>query len=55
MLFSLVSYALTRSRRDYTSQTAVLASSYTVVVDAEQSNRARNVLANAGRGTGTVL
>lgn len=55
MLFSLVSYALTRSRRDYTSQTAVLATSYAVVVDPEHANRARNVLANAGRGTGTVL
>ncbi|WP_344790755.1 general stress protein [Gryllotalpicola daejeonensis] len=55
MLFSLVSYALTRSRRDFTSQSAVLASSYAVVVDPEQANRARNVLANAGRGTGTVL
>jgi hypothetical protein len=55
MLFSLVSYALTRSRRDYTSQTAVLATSYTVVVDSELANRARNVLAEAGRGTGTIL
>lgn len=55
MLFSLVSYALTRSRRDYTSQTAVLASSYAVVVDPEHANRARNVLAEHGRGTGTVL
>jgi hypothetical protein len=55
MLFSLVSYALTRGRRDYTSQTAVLATSYAVVVDPDSANRARNVLANAGRGTGTVL
>jgi len=55
MLFSLVSYSLTRSRRDYTSQTAVLATSYAVVVDPEMSNRARNVLAQNGRGSGTVL
>lgn len=55
MLFGLVSYALTRSRRDYTSQTAVLATSYSVVVEPEIANRARNVLSNAGRGTGTIL
>jgi hypothetical protein len=52
MLFSLVSYALTRRRRDYTSQTQVLASSYAVLVDSDLANRARNVLAENGRGTG---
>jgi hypothetical protein len=54
MLFSLVSYALTRRRRDYTSQTQVLASSYSVLVDSDLANRARNVLAENGRGTGLV-
>ncbi len=54
MAFGLISYALTRRRRDYTSSTAVLATSYAVVVDSELANRARNVLAENGRGTGTV-
>ncbi|WP_051142602.1 general stress protein [Gryllotalpicola ginsengisoli] len=54
MLFSLVSYALTRRRRDYTSQTQVLATSYSVLVDSDIANRARNVLAENGRGTGLV-
>lgn len=48
MLFSLVSYAITRRRRDYTSQTQVLASSYSVMVAPDLANRARNVLVNAG-------
>ncbi|HEY0249299.1 MAG TPA: general stress protein [Gryllotalpicola sp.] len=54
MLFSLVSYAITRRRRDYTSSTAVLATSYSVIVDTELANRARNVLAENGRGTGQI-
>lgn len=45
MLFGLVSYGLTRRRRDYTSMTQVLASSYSVIVDPELANRARNLIA----------
>lgn len=49
MLFGLVSYAITRSRRDYTSMTQVLATSYAVIVDPELVNRARNLIAGGGQ------
>jgi hypothetical protein len=45
MLFGLVSYALNRSRRDFTSTMQVIAGNYQVVVDHALVNRARNVLA----------
>lgn len=48
MLFGLVSYAITRRRRDYTSMTQVLASSYSVIVDPQLANRARNLIAGGG-------
>jgi len=44
MLFGLVSYAITRRRRDYTSMTQVLATSYAVIVDPSLVNRARNLV-----------
>jgi hypothetical protein len=47
MLFGLVSYAVTRRRRDYTSVMQVLATSYSVIVDPELVNRARNLLGTA--------
>ncbi|WP_245558962.1 general stress protein [Humibacter albus] len=50
MLFGLVSYAITRRRRDYTSMTQVLATSYSIVVDPDLANRARNLLGNEGAG-----
>jgi hypothetical protein len=49
MLFGLVSYAITRSRRDYTSMTQVLATSYSVIVDYDLVNRARNLISSSGR------
>ena len=48
MLFGLVSYAITRRRRDYTSMTQVLATSYSIVVDPGIANRARNLLGEHG-------
>ena len=45
MLFGIVSYAINRRRRDFTSMTQVLASSYQVIVDPDLANRARNLIA----------
>jgi hypothetical protein len=53
ILFGLVSYAITRRRRDYTSMTQVLATSYSIIVDPELANRARNLLGEQGAGGGT--
>lgn len=44
MLFSLVAYALTRRQRDFTSVMQVIASSYSVIVEPQHANRARNLL-----------
>ena len=44
MLFGIVSYSVTRRRRDYTSATLVVATSYDVIVGSELANRARNLL-----------
>jgi hypothetical protein len=51
MLFGLVSYAITRRRRDYTSVMQVLATSYSIIVETELVNRARNIL-GSGQPTG---
>jgi hypothetical protein len=50
MLFGLVSYAINRRRRDYTSVMQVIATSYSVLVDSELGNRARNLLESGGVG-----
>ncbi len=44
MLFGIVSYAINRRRRDYTSVMQVIATSYSVLVDPDLVNRARNLL-----------
>jgi len=44
ILYGLLSYAVTRRRRDFSSVMQVVASSYSLVVDPEVANRARNVL-----------
>ena len=44
-LFGVVSYAVNRRRRDYTSVAQVIATSYSVLVDSELVNRARNLIA----------
>ena len=45
MFFGLVSYALNRRRRDFTSTMQVMASNYQVIVEPSLVNRARNLLA----------
>ena len=44
LLFSLISYALNRRRRDFSSVMQVVASSYQVIVTGEGGNRARNLI-----------
>jgi len=48
MLFALVSYAVNRRRRDFTSTTQVIAGNYQVIVSMERLNRARNLLNGQG-------
>ncbi|MEY9950747.1 general stress protein [Leifsonia sp. EB34] len=48
MLFGIVSYAINRRRRDYTSVMQVIATSYSVLVDSDLINRARNLLGRGG-------
>jgi hypothetical protein len=47
MLFGIVSYAINRRRRDYTSVMQVIATSYSVLVDPDLANRARNLMQGA--------
>jgi uncharacterized membrane protein len=51
MLYGLISYAITRRLRDFSSTMQMVASSYSVLVDPQDVNRARNVL---GVGYGAV-
>jgi hypothetical protein len=44
MLFGLVSYAINRRRRDFTSIMQVIATKYSVIVDGQLINKARKVL-----------
>ena len=48
MLFSVVTYSMTRRRRDFTSTSQIVASSYVVLCRAEQANKARNLLREIG-------
>jgi hypothetical protein len=48
MLWGLVSYGVNRRRRDFTSVQQVIASSYSVLVDTDLGNRARNLLQSGG-------
>ncbi|WP_020075137.1 general stress protein [Cryocola sp. 340MFSha3.1] len=48
MLWGIVSYAINRRRRDFTSVQQVIATSYSVLVDSDLGNRARNLLASGG-------
>ncbi len=43
-IFGIVSYSITRRRRDFTSVMQVIATSYSVVVEPDSLHRARNVL-----------
>jgi hypothetical protein len=44
MFFGIVSYAINRRRRDFTSVAQVIATSYSVIVAGDLVNRARNLL-----------
>lgn len=48
MLIGLAGHAINRRRRDFTSTMQVIASSYSVLVDPESVNRARNLLSAQG-------
>lgn len=51
ILFSVISYALTGGRRDFTSTSQIVASSYALLCAAEHAHKARALLAEVG---GTV-
>jgi hypothetical protein len=44
MVFGLISYAVSRNRRDFSSVMQVVASTYSLVVDPQVANRAKNIL-----------
>ncbi|RIJ10116.1 hypothetical protein DZF97_09830, partial [Clavibacter nebraskensis] len=50
-IYGIVSYSITRRRRDFTSVMQVTATSYSVVVEPDSRHRARNVLGIGGVGT----
>ncbi|WEO78531.1 hypothetical protein BJQ94_05710 [Cryobacterium sp. SO2] len=52
MLFGLVSYALNRRRKDFTSTMQVIAGNYQVIVNVELLNKARNLLAGQAEPAG---
>ncbi len=52
LLFSVLSYALTRGKRDFTSSSQIVASSYAVLCAPERAGEARRMLSGHGDGTG---
>lgn len=48
LLFSIITYSLTRGRRDFTSSSQIVASSYAVLCASEHAGRARQLLAEVG-------
>jgi len=44
LFFNIAVYSINRRRRDFTSVMQVVASSYSVIVEGEHANRARNLL-----------
>jgi hypothetical protein len=44
IVFGLISYAVSRNRRDFSSVMQVVASTYSLVVNPEVANRARNIV-----------
>lgn len=48
MLFSVVSYSFTAGKRDFTSSSQIVATSYAVLCRIEKANQARNLLAEIG-------
>ncbi|SKC50897.1 general stress protein [Krasilnikoviella flava] len=52
LLFSVLSYALTGGRRDFTSSSQIVASTYAILCAAEQASEARSMLRESPGGTG---
>lgn len=50
LLFSVITYSLTRGRRDFASASQIVATSYSVLCLAEHAHRARALLAESGLG-----
>lgn len=48
MLFSVISFSFTRGKRDFTSASQIVASSYAVLCATAEANRARNLLHEIG-------
>ncbi|WP_233549567.1 general stress protein [Cellulomonas rhizosphaerae] len=48
LLFSVLMYAFTRGRRDFTSQSQIVASSYAVLCASEKAHQARHLLQEVG-------
>ncbi|GAA2719429.1 general stress protein [Cellulomonas aerilata] len=51
MLFSVITYSLTGGKRDFTSQSQIVASSYALLCEAEQAHKARALLQEIGGTT----
>ncbi|MCB7136640.1 general stress protein [Cellulosimicrobium marinum] len=54
LLFSVLSYALTQGRRDFTSQSQIVASAYAILCAPERAEDARQMLARMPDGAGGV-
>ncbi|TQL03517.1 general stress protein [Cellulomonas sp. SLBN-39] len=50
LLFSVITYSLTRGRRDFASSSQIVATSYSVLCLAEHAHRARALLVESGLG-----
>lgn len=48
LMFALISYAATRGKRDFTSQSRIIATRYVVLCSVEKAHEARRLLADAG-------
>lgn len=48
LLFSIITYSLTRGRRDFTSSSQIVATSYAVLCASEHAGQARQLLAEVG-------
>ncbi|MEN0129381.1 MAG: general stress protein [Brevundimonas sp.] len=48
LLFSVLTYAFSRGRRDFTSSSQIVASTYAVLCHSEKAHQARNLLAGLG-------
>ncbi|GAA1973352.1 hypothetical protein GCM10009718_06590 [Isoptericola halotolerans] len=52
LMFSVLSYAFTGGRRDFTSQSQIVASTYAILCATEQAGEARRMLAGSPSGLG---